>query len=106
MLPRNSATATLQSPGHVQKCESSGAVSENHKTDSKKKESIFRTRPLCAGLTRASFGVRFLYPFFFRVCSHGHGNAAFVRLVSSGSRSPGLKKPRRIFQRRDQRAIH
>ena len=45
-------------------------------------------------------------PLFSACARKGNGNAAFARRVSSGRRSPALKKPRRTFQRRDERAIH
>jgi hypothetical protein len=60
----------------------------------------------CAGLTRACFWAHFLDPLFSAGVPKGSANAAVARGASSGKRSAALKKPRRTFQRRDQRAIH
>ena len=107
VLPRNCATATLRSPGRVRNCGRSAPEKRKKGTSVTKTRRPFSDHHPCVQASRGPvFGSVFWAPFFSAGAPKGNANAAFARRVSSGRRSPALKKPRRTFQRRDQRAIH
>ena len=76
---------------------------KNGTTVAKKRGHFLITTLVCRAQAGLFLGL-FSGPLFSAGVPKGSANAA--RRVSSGRRSPALKKPRRTFQRRDQRAIH
>ena len=98
-LPKNCATAVLPAPGRAQ-----GAKRCARKKGGEKGVHFLNAPLACCSEGGAILGSVFWTPLFW-VCRRAE-KTALARRVSSGRRSPALKKPRRALHRRGQRAIH